>query len=318
MMTPTCGSAWRTCCATCCPLTRPWSSASTITTSGRISADARHRPVAGGDDVEHLDLRLGLPAATGHGTRPAARPPPPRAGSVRLPSLTPRSEPADRASQHDDAPLAPVVERIQIVGPERRVDRQLRLVRRGRSVHVGDGYQSRKPAGSRDIVPSALDHVRQRGVLHAESLGGLAAHETGCAGRRADPPASRSQSTRVGGRGPGSRAGPSVSTMSLPSGWSSRGGVERAHRSLRAVEVREDARRGRKPESCRDGGRSARPRGELDATVVARRRSIAPIGRDACARRGPAAPASRRCRLPLLRPATQQVRTADPIRSRGR
>ena len=38
MITPTCGSALRISSATCCPLTRPWSRASTITTSGLISA----------------------------------------------------------------------------------------------------------------------------------------------------------------------------------------------------------------------------------------------------------------------------------------
>jgi hypothetical protein len=37
MTTPTCGSASRICCATCWPLTRPWSRASTMTTSGFIS-----------------------------------------------------------------------------------------------------------------------------------------------------------------------------------------------------------------------------------------------------------------------------------------
>ena len=125
-----------------------------------------------------------------------------------------------RAPQHDDASLAPVVERLQVVRPERRLDLQLRLVgepdeRRRR--WIPEPEAGRKPR-YRTI---GLDHVRERRVVDAEPLRRLAPLEPARRTTRRSP-IGRSQSTDSGRSCGGSPPGPRVSTMRVPSSCSMR------------------------------------------------------------------------------------------------
>ena len=72
---------------TCCPETRPWSSESTITTSGVKLADRGEGAVAGRRRRRASGSGSGRAAAIARATPPAARPRSPGAGSALLPSL---------------------------------------------------------------------------------------------------------------------------------------------------------------------------------------------------------------------------------------
>ena len=113
--------AWRICWATCWPLTRPWSSASTITTSGCISptlATARS-PAVTTSSILICDWAPEQRPDVGRDLRDVLHHQEPDLFACHH---SPQGPNRSRASQHDDAPLAPFVERVQVMGPEGRFD----------------------------------------------------------------------------------------------------------------------------------------------------------------------------------------------------